>query len=175
MWENVSEGSPMSPVFDTPTKLAAWLVRNRASSFGDSTASFASWMAMIEDGWAPSAIGSVGKGMQSGVAASLKLTKPVMNLYPIEPEPGEAPRRFGITHLDGWNDHSSVRYEPPTATESFEAIFPAGESQKASMAEFTDWLAVRKIAVENVSSSGDAILTGTLLMDQGVEFKMRWV
>lgn len=175
MWENTSEGSPMSPVFDTPTKLAAWLVRNRASSFGDSTATFASWMAMIEDGWAPSAIGSVGKGMQSGVSAALKLTKPVVNLYPIDPEPGEKHRRYAVAHLTGWEDDHRVRYEPPTATSRFEAIFPAGDAQQASVAEFKAWMDERRIEVENVSSTGDVIFTGPLMMDQGMEFKMRWV
>ena len=31
IWENVSEGSPISPVFDTPEKLAQWMVRGAAA------------------------------------------------------------------------------------------------------------------------------------------------
>lgn len=62
MWETVSEGSPISPVFQFPSALARYLVRNRPD---DGT--YESWMKMIcGDGWAPS--GMIVNGvMMSGV------------------------------------------------------------------------------------------------------------
>jgi len=57
MWETVSEGSPISPVFATPEKLAEWLSGNEASACGSMTASYASWLKMIMgSGWAPSCV-----------------------------------------------------------------------------------------------------------------------
>jgi len=47
MWETTSEGSPMSPVFAAPEELARWLVDNNASSFGNDTATYGQWLAMI--------------------------------------------------------------------------------------------------------------------------------
>ncbi len=64
MWENVSEGSPISPVFESPEKLAQWLADNNASSFGDMTATYEQWLSMIDVGWAMSGV------MQNGVLKS---------------------------------------------------------------------------------------------------------
>ncbi len=74
MWETTSEGSPMSPVFETPEELARWLADTEASAFGDMTASYEEWLGMITGhGSAPSAvlyINTDGKGhMESGVTA----------------------------------------------------------------------------------------------------------
>lgn len=80
MWETTSEGSPISPVFDTPEKLAQWLADNGASSFGRDTATYEQWLGMIRRGWAPSAVIGA-SGLQSGVAG---LPAP-------EPSPAEAP------------------------------------------------------------------------------------
>jgi hypothetical protein len=66
MWETVSEGSPISPVFDTAEKLARWLADTGASSFGPMKATYEQWLAMILEGWAPSACGDK-NGLQSGV------------------------------------------------------------------------------------------------------------
>lgn len=67
MWETTSEGSPISPVFDSPEKLAQWLSNSGASSFGSDTATYDQWLKMIRGGWASSAV--VGpSGLQSGVA-----------------------------------------------------------------------------------------------------------
>jgi hypothetical protein len=68
MWETCSEGSPMSPVFDTPEKLAQWLADTRASSFGSMTSTYEEWLKMIKGpGWSPSAFMSSEKGFISGV------------------------------------------------------------------------------------------------------------
>jgi len=69
MYEDTSEGTPISPAFDTPEKLARWLCDNEASSCGRTTASFDSWLGMINVGWAPSMVVSGGR-LKSGVEAS---------------------------------------------------------------------------------------------------------
>lgn len=68
MWETTSEGSPMSPVFETPEKLARWLSDTRASSFGAMGGTYDQWLAMINQG---SSIGAVitGGRIMSGVEA----------------------------------------------------------------------------------------------------------
>jgi hypothetical protein len=48
MWETTSEGSPISPVLDTPEELARWLVDNGTSAFGSITATYEDWLAMTE-------------------------------------------------------------------------------------------------------------------------------
>lgn len=59
MWENVSEGSPMSPVFETAEELAHWLADTGASAFADQTASYEQWMSTIREGsaWSASLVG----------------------------------------------------------------------------------------------------------------------
>lgn len=47
MWENTSEGSPMSPVFETADALIDWLVDTGASYFGGTTASREQWSAVV--------------------------------------------------------------------------------------------------------------------------------
>jgi hypothetical protein len=70
MWETTSEGSPMSPVFATAEELGHWLADTKASSFGASGATFEQWMAMIDVGWAVSAVSlNDGRGLISGVEA----------------------------------------------------------------------------------------------------------
>lgn len=66
MYENTSEGTPLSPAFTTAEELARWLADNGASSFGDSTATYEQWLAMIGDGWSISAVIDNGV-MKSGV------------------------------------------------------------------------------------------------------------
>jgi hypothetical protein len=73
LWSTTTEGTPMSPVFESPEQLATWLFENEASSFGSSTATYEQWLNFIRGpGWAPSAILSDGK-MQSGVDAASSL------------------------------------------------------------------------------------------------------
>jgi hypothetical protein len=64
MYECTTEGTPISPAFETPEGLARWLADNNASAFGYSGASYESWLSMCRRGWAPSAI------MQDGVMMS---------------------------------------------------------------------------------------------------------
>lgn len=67
MYENTTEGTPISPVFATPEELACWLTENSASAFGDMTASYESWLRVANGGYGPSAVITPGRGLQSGV------------------------------------------------------------------------------------------------------------
>jgi hypothetical protein len=69
MYENTSEGTPISPAFATPEELARWLVDNNASSFADCTASYEAWLRIAKGGWAPSAVSMGGGELVSGVEA----------------------------------------------------------------------------------------------------------
>lgn len=68
MYEDTTEGTPISPVMATPEELAHWLADNGASAMGSHTASYESWLATINAGWAPSMVMSP-RGIQSGVDA----------------------------------------------------------------------------------------------------------
>lgn len=73
MYEDTSEGTPISPAFATPEELARWLADNGASSFGSDTASYEAWLRVARGGWAPSMVvtqNADGTGtIQSGVEA----------------------------------------------------------------------------------------------------------
>lgn len=67
IWETVSEGSPISPVFETPEELARWMARNPHGV--DEGTTYEQWLAFIRGpGWAPSFIGT-DNGLVSGVQA----------------------------------------------------------------------------------------------------------
>ena len=67
MYENTSEGTPISPAFETPEELARWLADNNASAFGSETATYEQWLRVCKRGYAPSMVMDAG-GVQSGVA-----------------------------------------------------------------------------------------------------------
>jgi hypothetical protein len=70
MYEDVSEGTPISPVFNTPEELARWLANAGASAFAGMTATYEQWLAMIVgSGSAISALIIPGVGLVSGVEA----------------------------------------------------------------------------------------------------------
>jgi hypothetical protein len=56
MYENTSEGTPISPSFATPEELARWLADNNASAFGGSTASYEGWLRVAKGACAPSCV-----------------------------------------------------------------------------------------------------------------------
>jgi hypothetical protein len=69
-WENTTEGSPQSPVFDTAEKLARWLTDTGASTFGRETTTYEKWLAFVRGpGWAPSAMTDARGVLMSGVDA----------------------------------------------------------------------------------------------------------
>lgn len=66
LWETVSEGSPVSPSFETPEELAQWLSDNYDNKLY--RLSYEKWLAFINGpGWAPSAVGGGPEGFISGV------------------------------------------------------------------------------------------------------------
>jgi hypothetical protein len=67
MYETTSEGTPISPAFETPEELARWLVDNRASAFAGDTASYEAWLSCCRKGYAPSGFYSPQTGLISGV------------------------------------------------------------------------------------------------------------
>ena len=69
MYEDTSEGTPISPAFATPEELARWLADTGASAFGDSTASYEAWLRVANGGYAPSVVYTPEHGLQSGVEA----------------------------------------------------------------------------------------------------------
>jgi len=69
MYEATSEGTPISPVMDSPEILARWLADNNTSAFGYSTATYDAWLATIQRGWAISAVFDPRYGVMSGVEA----------------------------------------------------------------------------------------------------------
>jgi len=70
LWETVSEGSPISPVFETPEELATWLVESPDYKWkkNDAGTTYEQWLSFISVGWAMS--GAVINGTyMSGVQA----------------------------------------------------------------------------------------------------------
>lgn len=68
MYEDTSEGTPISPAFSTPEELARWLTDTKASAFGDMTADYEHWLAVARGRGAPSLV-LRGATAQSGVQA----------------------------------------------------------------------------------------------------------
>lgn len=70
MYEDTSEGTPLSPVMGSPEELARWLVDNKASAFAGQTASYEAWLRVAKGEWAPSAVIRHGQhSITSGVEA----------------------------------------------------------------------------------------------------------
>ncbi len=68
MYEDTTEGTPISPAFATAEELARWLTDTGASSFGNQTASYEAWLRVAKGGFAPSAIlydGSLISGVEA--------------------------------------------------------------------------------------------------------------
>ncbi len=66
MYETTSEGTPISPAFATAEQLARWLADNKASAFGDMTATYDQWLATCGAGSAFSLV-VTDQGLKSGV------------------------------------------------------------------------------------------------------------
>ena len=65
MWETVSDGSPISPVFATAEELASWLEKNPCGIDAGTTTE--QWLKFIKGpGWAPSIIENAGQ-LKTGV------------------------------------------------------------------------------------------------------------
>lgn len=68
MYEDTTEGTPISPAFETPEDLAMWLYKSGANSFGGQTASYEGWLRVARGGYACSAVLS-SDGLVNGVDA----------------------------------------------------------------------------------------------------------
>ncbi len=68
MYEDTTEGTPISPPMPDPESLARWLVDNNTSAFASDTASYEAWLNIVKGGWAPSMVIIDGQIM-SGVEA----------------------------------------------------------------------------------------------------------
>ena len=75
MYEDTSEGTPLSPPCETPEILASWLANNNASAFGKDTASYDQWLEMIKSKWSVGAVFTPETGLISGVEATTLLRK----------------------------------------------------------------------------------------------------
>ena len=67
MYEDTSEGTPISPVMPSIELLAKWLADTGASAFGGMSATYEQWLATCKSGYAVSAVFSPGRGIISGV------------------------------------------------------------------------------------------------------------
>ncbi len=68
LWETVSEGSPISPVFETGEQLAQFLVDGGGHPLGDPPTFEQAWN-FVRAGWAPSMVMEAGSPPESGVVA----------------------------------------------------------------------------------------------------------
>lgn len=70
LWETVSEGSPISPVFAKPEELADWLASPAYERSVDQGTTREQWLRFINGpGWAPSMMSSPATGLVTGVQA----------------------------------------------------------------------------------------------------------
>lgn len=69
MYEDTSEGTPISPAFKTPEEVARWCADN--SACGGETASYEAWLRIARGGWAPSMAYMPEADLVNGVSADL--------------------------------------------------------------------------------------------------------
>lgn len=70
MYETTTEGTPISPVCDSPENLARWLADNNASTFASATTDYDTWLRMIGHGQSVGSCLIIGGQMISGVDAA---------------------------------------------------------------------------------------------------------
>lgn len=70
MYETTSEGTPISPAFETAEELARWLADTGASAFASMTATYDQWLATVRRGFSVSMIYSPEQGLLPGAAMS---------------------------------------------------------------------------------------------------------
>jgi hypothetical protein len=67
LWETVSEGSPITPVFANPEELARYMTIHGWGASNPMASSFEVAMGFIDAGWAPSMVATREHGLESGV------------------------------------------------------------------------------------------------------------
>lgn len=70
MYETTTEGTPISPAFETGRELARWLADNKASVFGSATAPYEDWLRWIEQDVGPKLMGSEEEQVDKPIWAS---------------------------------------------------------------------------------------------------------
>jgi len=69
LYEHVSEGTPVSPVFATPEELAHWCASQVNEVWVNTRMDYQGWLRFIRKGWAPSGIYTPERGFESGAVA----------------------------------------------------------------------------------------------------------
>lgn len=72
LWEDTSEGSPMSPVFATGEELVAWMASEPCGFAGSHISEAAARKFVFGPGWAPSMVFD-GRELKDGITAGLDL------------------------------------------------------------------------------------------------------
>lgn len=67
MYEDTSEGTPLSPAFKTPEEVARWCADNGASWFGHEPGSYEDWLAIARGAFQVSAVYTPETGLTCGV------------------------------------------------------------------------------------------------------------
>ena len=69
LWETVSEGAPISPVFDSAEDLARWMASRAKDDmwFGVGVPTYDTALAFVRAGWAPTGVSSPSAGFVDGV------------------------------------------------------------------------------------------------------------
>jgi hypothetical protein len=75
MYETVTEGTPISPVLDSPEILARWLADNNANAYAGHCATYEEWLAMCRRGWAPTSVLYKNGDIVGGVAYVAKVSE----------------------------------------------------------------------------------------------------
>ena len=81
MYEDTSEGTPISPAFETPEELARWLTDNGASAFGSSTGSYEGWLRVATGGLAPSFAAGFQRGFSSAGISKDALLESALQMH----------------------------------------------------------------------------------------------
>ncbi len=79
MYETVSEGTPLSPVMESPEALARWLADHGGDAGFGTTCTYEQWLAMIHQGSAPTFVTTRNDSdvtIKSGVEAVSERTRP---------------------------------------------------------------------------------------------------
>ena len=71
MYETTSEGTPISPAFETEEDLAKWLADNGASAFGGMTARYEDWLETIRRGWSVGMVMTVLDGSTTNIRSGV--------------------------------------------------------------------------------------------------------
>lgn len=75
MYEETSEGTPISPVCASPEELAAWLVDNHADAWSGMGATYQEWLAMCRTGMGTVGLLVEGDRVMTGVEAAAEILK----------------------------------------------------------------------------------------------------